>query len=440
MYTMRSTLKTGIVLLFCIIAALHASPAAAQTEPFDIFVNSTEDIDDPSPGDGICNVTLLINKCTLRAAITTANAYNGDSDLVYIHVAPGIYTLTIPGEGENLNSSGDLDVSPKYRDIVIEGDDPGNPSVINGNHLDRVFDISGNTYIELRYLVIRNGQINNLNEYAGVGGGIKNSSDHLTLNNVVVESNLVTCSPQNGSCQGAVGGGIINFGSLKIFNSTIRDNYAYRGGGIFNAGGASEIEIWNSTISGNGAYAVGAINAYSPILLINSTISGNVDTASTGGVFMADALLKMANVTLAGNRTVTGPASNLFTNYTSVLRNSIIADPGAGKLNCNILASTVTTQGINLSSDSSCKLNPGSDIIGQDPRLSVLANWGGSTWTRGLLLGSPAINAGDPSGCKEFNNYLLTSDQRGVFRPVNGCDIGAFEGVLFPTFLPLIQR
>jgi hypothetical protein len=68
------------------------------------------------------------------------------------------------------------------------------------------------------------------------------------------------------------------------------------------------------------------------------------------------------------------------------------------------------------------------DLLGVNPLLAPLGNYGGPTPTMALLPGSPAINAGsnalavDPSG-----NPLLT-DQRGLPRIVNGTvDIGAFE-------------
>ena len=47
-----------------------------------------------------------------------------------------------------------------------------------------------------------------------------------------------------------------------------------------------------------------------------------------------------------------------------------------------------------------------------------------------LLLGSPAIDAGNPNGCTDGNGNLLKTDQRGYPRPdkqSGRCDIGAFE-------------
>ena len=47
-----------------------------------------------------------------------------------------------------------------------------------------------------------------------------------------------------------------------------------------------------------------------------------------------------------------------------------------------------------------------------------------------LLDGSPAIDAGNPAGCPDFDGVLLTDDQRGQQRPVpvgSRCDMGAYE-------------
>jgi len=59
---------------------------------------------------------------------------------------------------------------------------------------------------------------------------------------------------------------------------------------------------------------------------------------------------------------------------------------------------------------------------------------GGPTQTHALVAGSPAIDAGDPGGCRDSQGALLTTDQRGLARHVDGnndgtvsCDIGAVE-------------
>jgi hypothetical protein len=68
-----------------------------------------------------------------------------------------------------------------------------------------------------------------------------------------------------------------------------------------------------------------------------------------------------------------------------------------------------------------------------DPRLGSLADNGGPTLTHALLFGSPAIDRGNPAGCTDHGGSLITTDQRGVLRPLGRhCDIGAFEAYPFP--------
>lgn len=65
----------------------------------------------------------------------------------------------------------------------------------------------------------------------------------------------------------------------------------------------------------------------------------------------------------------------------------------------------------------------------------MLAANDGPTRTHALISNSPAIDAGDPSGCIDENEALLYSDQRLKERTVDGpdknlearCDIGAYE-------------
>ena len=58
----------------------------------------------------------------------------------------------------------------------------------------------------------------------------------------------------------------------------------------------------------------------------------------------------------------------------------------------------------------------------------------GPTQTHALVVGSPALDAADPAGCRDGSGALLQTDQRGFARHVDGnsdgttrCDIGAFE-------------
>jgi hypothetical protein len=61
----------------------------------------------------------------------------------------------------------------------------------------------------------------------------------------------------------------------------------------------------------------------------------------------------------------------------------------------------------------------------------VLYKNGGPTETMALQKGSPALDAGNPAGCRDFSGNLLKTDQRGKPRPgggeTTGCDMGAYE-------------
>jgi hypothetical protein len=76
-----------------------------------------------------------------------------------------------------------------------------------------------------------------------------------------------------------------------------------------------------------------------------------------------------------------------------------------------------------------------------DPLLAALADNGGSTQTHALLLGSPALNAGNPLETGSGGFACAASDQRGVARPQgSACDMGAFEFESRNLYLPLILR
>jgi CSLREA domain-containing protein len=195
----------------------------------------------------------------------------------------------------------------------------------------------------------------------------------------------------------------------------------------------------NVTISGvaikNGGSNVGdggGIYNGGTLTLNNSTVSGNVASAGGGGIYNSGTLA-LNNVTIANN-TANNGGGILNDVGTVEFRNTIIAgNTAVSAPNCS---DTLSSLGYNLVQDTSgCTITGDTtgNIIGQDPLLGPLQNNGGKTETHALLLGSPAIDAGNPAGCFGSDG-LLTTDQRGEVRPLDGdddrqavCDIGAFE-------------
>jgi hypothetical protein len=126
-------------------------------------------------------------------------------------------------------------------------------------------------------------------------------------------------------------------------------------------------------------------------------------------------------VTLAGNDAPTGSA--IFNGGTVNLNSSIVA--GAAASHCG--GAAITSIGFNIDSSTTCGLAGPSDQTNTDPLLGPLQDNGGPTFTHLAGSGSPALDAGNPTGCPP-------TDQRGETRPTDGngdttevCDVGATE-------------
>jgi hypothetical protein len=266
-------------------------------------------------------------------------------------------------------------------------------TIIDGGAINSVFTIPGGI-VTLSGVTIRNG-------LAQSGGGINHTSGNLTVIRCTITGNetFYTSSGNHG------GGGIYNSTLLTVNNSTISGNVVNdifaTGGGIANFtadSGTAAATVSNSTITGNSVRLVGGgIETSGTLTINNSTISGNSSGVGVGG------------------------------SGTATLQNSIVANSTEGG-NC---FGTMTSNGYNLSSDGSCNLTGPGDLNNTDPKLGTLGNYGGPTQTIPLLNGSPAIDAGNPSGCTDGQGHLLTTDQRGKPRPdkedTGGCDMGAYE-------------
>ena len=264
---------------------------------------------------------------------------------------------------------------------------------------------------------------------AGAGGGIYNSGT-LTITTSTITGNYAA------STYSAAGGGIYNNGTLTINNSTLSKNagtpnFVY-GGAILNSG---TLTINNSTLNGNSASgstggAGGAIDTSAgTVMITNSTIAGNSASAvfGGGGLYIEGGTVEISNSTISGNSSPVPGGGISNTGATVTLQNSIVA----GSLKGGNCYGTITSHGYNLSSDHTCNFSKTGDLNGTNPKLGGLRNNGGPTQTMALPTGSPAIDAGNPSGCSDSVGQLLTTDQRGQPRPdkedTGGCDMGAYE-------------
>jgi CSLREA domain-containing protein len=278
------------------------------------------------------------------------------------------------------------------------------------------------------------------------GGGILNDQGHVTLKNVILSGNV----------GGIRGGGISNEnnGKVLIANSQFTNNLSFAGGGLANVNAVSTLT--NVTLSENEALSGGAIVNAGTLSLSSSAVSANTARVNGGGILNVGNLT-LVNVTISGNSAVNeggaiqnaGEASltnvtialntaasggGIFNTSSITLKNTIVADSLSGG-DCS---GSITSAGHNLDSDGTCGLAAIGDLSGLDPRLGLLQDNGGPSFTQALLSGSPAIDTADNSGCP-------ATDQRGSHRPTRGnpgstitCDIGAYEFGAPAALTPLV--
>jgi Chlamydia polymorphic membrane protein (Chlamydia_PMP) repeat len=316
-----------------------------------------------------------------------------------------------------------------HHSVRINGAGQGN-TVVDGERHGSEFLIAFNSHVDVTItgMTMRNGS------GSGDGGAIYHCFGTLRLENVLIEGNRV-----RGAGLSGYGGAMYNCpnSAATIIDSTIRSNSAEVGGAICNGG---VLTIIRSTFTDNTALEArggGAIFNYGTLHVANGTFSGNSAAAGVGGAIHVGKLVgliggaQIDNSTISGNSAALGtsPGGGIYDRPGEPIdvQNTIIAhnDPQ----NCG--GAALETEGFNLSSDKSCDLEGAGDVNGVDPKLGSLRNNGGPTSTMALRANSPAIDAGNRSGCRDWLGRLLATDQRGMPRPDSheprGCDIGAYE-------------
>lgn len=403
-------MAAGAILLG--LSLVTAGPAVAATT---IQVTTTND---ELNSDGDCSLREAVEATNTDLAVDACPAGSGRDT---INVPDGVYLLV----SEQLTISGN---------VIINGTS-AKGTIIDGNHSHIVLGITPDQGYEadLRRLTVRNGNASSQGQNGGgIWAGGVNST--LRLNWVAVTGNFapgyqggiapavitfITNSTISGNRAGIDGGGLIMNGArMEISNSTISGNTAIRnGGGIFSQG---PLRMTNVTISNNraGGAGGGIYNNLANATLNGVTVTGNVADSDAdgggdgGGIFnAAGGTVAMGDTIVAGNRYRGGQPRDC-----------------AGKLASHGYALLGATSGCTVTGEAA------GNLLGVDPRLGPLRDNGGPTSTHAPLVGSPAIDAGNPvaAGSSEF--ACPAADQRGVFRPKDGdgdghrrCDIGAVE-------------
>ena len=270
----------------------------------------------------------------------------------------------------------------------------------------------------------------------GSGGGIAMNGNAEGTNTLTVTNSVISGNQSND------GGGIVVDGATAtVSNSTVKENISDTGGGI--SAHYAIVTVSESTISGNSAEINGSGGGIycsgqglsNDMTVSNCTVSGNSAMVLGGGIFVGieGTNLTVKNSTFSDNSAETGGSVWNSGGGTAEMGNTVLNAGASGGTIVN--AGTFTSLGYNLASDNGGGVltGPGDQIFAH-PNLGPLQDNGGPTFTHALLLGSPAIDAGDPS----FTPPPFY-DQRGpgFDRVVNGrLDIGSFEAQPTPSPTP----
>ena len=193
---------------------------------YSLVVNTTTDEDNGSPDPTLGTGT------SLREAVSYADQYPGTVIS---------FDATVFGTKQTLALTlGPLSISAA---MIITGPSAG--VALDGNHLSRVFTVTGGSAsspVMLSRLTLQNGTASDSSFPGNSGGGLYLSSGTAVLTNCVF----------TGNSAGSEGGGFYNdHGTATLTNCTLSGNSAPYGGGLANNGGTTTLT--GDTLTGNSA-------------------------------------------------------------------------------------------------------------------------------------------------------------------------------------------
>jgi CSLREA domain-containing protein len=338
--TMRNFTRRSLLLLLTLLLAGSSAAFAQEEEGPLLFapdatfvVNSTADLPD-AVEDALC--AAADGSCTLRAAISAANLLSGNDTIT---LPAGVYTLSLAGETEDLNASGDLDVNffGNSGTLTIQGAgrDATIIEVAPALAGERIIQVH-NALLTLNNATLRNGKANGkggailaenaapqvspalslntvafLNNRATEGGAFR--ATMATATALLVQGNSATSSGGGGvsaalmtvtnsqflsnTAQGASGfGGGLNVTNLTMADTTLRSNTAGNRGGGVECGTCNlqRVVVESNNATGNG----GGISS-STLILEASQVRSNTSAQIGGGIHTVS--LQAQNVVVQGN-------------------------------------------------------------------------------------------------------------------------------------------
>jgi hypothetical protein len=435
----------------------------AYEHRIDLTVNSTADLPDSTPGDGLCRASN--NACTLRAATMEAGAAGGRW---IVGLPAGTYTLSQSPVFNSDPSGGDLDIEAAEDDtppLVFHLFGLGTPANTHlvGSGSDRVLQARGTFYNEsddeffdrwlsfaMSNVTVRDGYLTDdiyRSQYESLaGGGVMLSSGNTLLYNVVVRDNEVRPATGGGG-GGGVGIWVPRYGfnqhpqsqSARLERFALLDNLVEAatftqpdgsitfGGGLFSSGPDLErnddaIALVNGVVAGNRADLIGGLYLIQKGFVSFVTVTENVgrqhardQLPRTGGISFAGSQNRVTNSIIAGNLYGTTPNDCSTALGVSSALNSL------GYLLIG------NADGCVISGDLTGNVIGAAALLG--PRETAAD---GMVFYRPRVA-SPAYLAVPPADCVDDRGFAVPRDIKGDVRPepASNCSMGAAEGAAF---------
>jgi hypothetical protein len=316
---------------------------------------------------------------------------------------------------------------------TAEADAPGDTIVIDPGVNPTLFTLGAITILQGDSLTIEGQGARSTAISPASGGSIfligpYNGGFPAVTNVTISGLTLASVSPASDSAIDVQNTGTGSVGLTDV--ALVGNSASQNDGGAVHASNNTNVTLNHVTATGNAStFGGGAIAADGgSVTISDSTISGN-QASHGGGVYSCcGGVVTLTADTISGNTATRGSGGNLFSEPPGELpagqfnlQDTIVV---AGSVN-NCGGSGFTSDGFNLedTTPSQCGLSANlADVIGVNPMLGSLGNYGGQTDTIPLLAGSPAVDA--------VPNCAAGIDQRGMPRPdvsETSCDIGAYE-------------